>query len=207
MLRYQPLLRIGFFGVLWAASAWSQTAQITGRITDSSGAVAFGANVTARNVGTGVDRTTRSNEAGYYTIPLLTPGEYRLTVELAGFRPVVRSGIVVVVDQRAEIDLALEIGTVNEQIEVTAAVAQLSTSESSQGQVIENRRIVELPLNGRNYGDLALLSTATVQPLDSARFAGFSSGGMRDTQNNYILDGIDNNPTELAGAQRRSEMV
>ena len=192
---------------LLSAAAWGQTAQITGRVTDSSGAVAPGASISARNVATGIDRTVESNELGYYTIPLLPPGEYRVSVDRSGFRPMVRSGIILVVDQRAELDFALEVGTVSEQIEVRAAIQQLNTAESSQGQVIENRRIVELPLNGRNYGDLALLSAGTVQPLDNARFAGFSSGGMRDTQNNYILDGIDNNPTELAGAQRRSEMV
>src|SRR5207247_10733804 len=104
-------------------------------------------------------------------------------------------------------DFVLDGGGGTERVEVTAAATQLNTIEGSQGQVIENRRIVELPLNGRNYNELALLSAGTVQPLAGARFAGFSAGGMRDTQNSFLLDGVDNNPAELAGAQRRSEMV
>ncbi len=190
------------FGTLFA-----QTAQLTGRVTDSTGAVVPGASITVINVGTGIARVVPSNGEGYYTVPLLQPAEYRVNVEKTGFKSIVQSNVVLKVDQRAELDFVLEIGAVSEQVEVTAAVAQLNTVEASQGQVIENRRIVELPLNGRNYGDLALLSAGTVQPLAGARMAGFSSGGMRDTQNNFLLDGLDNNPTELAGAQRRSEMV
>jgi hypothetical protein len=103
--------------------------------------------------------------------------------------------------------LTFDVGSISDRIEVQAAPPQLNTVDASQGQVIENRRIVELPLNGRTYDDLALLSAGATQPLGNARFSGFSSGGMRDTQSNFILDGVDNNPVELAGAQRRSEMV
>ena len=144
MSRFKALVKGIVLAGLWTAPLWAQTAQITGRITDSSGAVVVGAKVISRNVATGVDRATQSNETGYYTIPLLTPGEYRLSVELRGFRPVVRSGVVLVVDQHAELDFALEVGDVSEQVEVTAAVAQLNTAESSQGQVIgeqTNRRV------------------------------------------------------------------
>ena len=190
-----------------AALCFGQTAQITGRVTDATGAVIPGAAITVTNVATGVDRKVASNEAGYYTVPLLPPGEYRLAVQQQGFKPITRSGIILEVDQRAELNFTLEVGALTEQIEVVAAAAQLNTIEASQGQVIENQRIVELPLNGRNYNELALLSAGTVQPLSGARLEGFSSGGMRNSQNNFILDGVDNNGVELAGAQRRSEMV
>ncbi|MFB3825987.1 MAG: TonB-dependent receptor domain-containing protein [Bryobacteraceae bacterium] len=190
-----------------AAGALAQTAQITGRITDASAAIIPGASLTVRNVATGLERKISSNNEGYYTAPLLPPGEYSISVEHQGFRPVVRSGVVLEVDQRAEINFVLEVGQVAERIEVRATALQLNTQEASQGQVIENQRIVDLPLNGRNYDELTLLSAGTVQPLGGSRFEGFSSGGMRNTQNNFILDGVDNNPAELAGAQRRSEMV
>jgi hypothetical protein len=189
------------------SNLFAQSGEITGRVTDASGAVIPGAAITVLNVATGQDRRTFSNGDGYFTAPLLLPGEYKVTVEQKGFKPIARSGVILAVDQRAELNFILQVGAVSEQIEVTAAVTQLNTVEGSQGQVIENRRIVELPLNGRNYDELALLSAGAVQPLESARFAGFSSGGMRDTQNNFILDGVDNNPIELAGAQRRSEIV
>jgi len=199
-----------FFAVMClgalAGLCLGQTAQITGRVTDSTGAVIPGTSLAVTNVATGVDRQVTTNEAGYYTVPLLPPGQYRVVVQQQGFRPITRSGITLEVDQRAELNFTLEVGALTEQIEVTAAVAQLNTVEASQGQVIENQRIVELPLNGRTYTDLALLSAGTVQPL-SSRYEGFSSGGMRNTQNNFILDGVDNNGIELAGAQRRSEMV
>jgi hypothetical protein len=206
-LRYGVLPLILFA----AGSAYAQTARITGRVTDATGAVVPGTSITVTNAGTGAERKVSANEDGYYTVPLLPPGAYRLQVDHQGFKPITRSGVILEVDQRAEINFVLELGTLSEKIEVAAAAAQLNTVEGSQGQVIENKRIVELPLNGRAYDDLALLSAGTVQPINggssAARYAGFSTGGMRDTQNNFLLDGLDNNPVELAGAQRRSEMV
>ena len=193
--------------LLFAPAGFAQSAGITGRVTDRTGAVVPGTSITVISAATGAERKVVTNEDGYYTVPLLLPGEYRVAVEHDGFKPIARSGIILEVDQRAELDFTLEVGVVSERVEVTAAATQLNTVEGSQGQVIENRRIVELPLNGRTYDDLALLSAGTVQPLPGARFAGFSSGGMRNTQNSFLLDGVDNNPVELAGAQRRSEMV
>ncbi|HTP34375.1 MAG TPA: TonB-dependent receptor [Candidatus Acidoferrales bacterium] len=193
--------------VLACGSAFSQTAEITGRVMDASGAVIPRATVSVNSIASGAAREVQTNSSGYYTVPLLLPGEYQVSVQSQGFKTLVRSGVVLAVDQRAELDLTLEVGGMAEKVEVQAAAPQLNTVEASQGQVIANKQIVDLPLNGRTYDDLALLSAGTVQPLSNARFVGFSSGGMRDTQNNFLLDGVDNNPVELAGAQRRSEMV
>ncbi|MEZ5355205.1 MAG: TonB-dependent receptor [Bryobacteraceae bacterium] len=190
-----------------AVPSFAQTATVTGRVTDTTGAIIPTANVVITNVATGVDRTSGVNESGYYTFALLQPGQYQIRIESTGFKTVTRSGLVFETDQRAELNFTLEVGAVSEQIEVTANVAQLNTVEASRGQVIENRRIVEMPLNGRNYNQLALLSAGTVQPLAGARMEGFSVNGMRVSQNNFQLDGVDNNGIELAGAQRRSEMV
>src|SRR5262249_28162213 len=155
----------------------------------------------------GAERRVVPDEGGYYAARLLLAGGSRVAVEHPGFKPVSRAGVQLDVDQRAELDFVLEIGGVSERIEVTAAAPQLNTVEGSQGQVVEKRRGVELPLHGRNYNELALLSAGTVQPPAGARFAGFRSGGSRDTQDSFLLAGGDNNPVELAGAQRRSEMV
>ncbi len=193
---------------LIAASGLSaQTATLAGRVTDSSGAIIPGATIVVVNTATAAERPTVSNETGYYTVPLLQPGEYRVLVGQPGFKSISQSGVTLQVDQRAEINFVLEVGAVSEQVEVTADAAQLNTVEASQGQVIENRRIVDMPLNGRDYNQLALLSAGAVQPLAGARYGGFSSGGMRVTQNNFMLDGVDNNAADLAGAQRQSEMV
>src|SRR5947207_9416759 len=170
-----------------ASHAFAQTAEITGRVTDASGAVVPGATINVVNVANGQNRHAAAHQDGNFTVPLLLPREYKVTVEQKGFKQITRTGVLLAVDQRAELNFSLQIGAVSEQIEVSAALAQLNTVEGSQGQVIENRRIVELPLNGRNYDELALLSAGAVQPLDTARFGGFSAGGLRDTQNNYLL--------------------
>ncbi|NWF85126.1 MAG: TonB-dependent receptor [Bryobacteraceae bacterium] len=193
--------------VLCALAAVGQTAQVVGRVSDATGAVIPGVNIRITNVATNVARSTQTNADGYYAIPLLPPGNYSIAVEQKGFKAVTRSGITLEVDQRAEINFNLEVGSLTENIVVSADALQLNTVEASQGQVIDNRRIVDMPLNGREYNQLALLSAGTVQPASGSRYGGFSSGGMKITQNNFMIDGIDNNPNELAGAQRRSEMV
>ena len=199
--------RLAAIFMLSVFAAFGQTAQVTGRVTDPSGAIVPGTTVTITNVGTSVARTVTTNSDGYYTVPLLPPGAYRADVGQSGFKSIARTGITLEVDQRATLDFTLEVGAVSERIEVAAAVVQLNTVEASQGQVIENQRIVDMPLNGRDYNQLALLSAGTVQSTSGSRYGGFSSGGMRVTQNNFMLDGMDNNGIELAGAQRRSEMV
>ena len=204
------MLRVRVFSLALLVSAvrlTAQTAQISGRVTDASGAVVPATNIKVTNAATNIVRTTQTNSEGYYAVPLLPPGAYTVGVEQQGFRPITRSGLTLEVDQRAELNFTLEVGTVAEKVEVTADALRLNTVEASQGQVIENRRIVDMPLNGRDYNQLALLSGGTVQSASGSRYGGFSSGGMRVTQNNFMIDGIDNNPTELAGAQRRSEMV
>jgi len=205
--RFKLLLGFALLLVMFAGLAQAQTATVTGTITDSTGAVVPGTSITIVNVATGAQRSVTANASGLYTVPLLPPGEYRITVEQPGFRPVVRSGIILQVEQRATINFALELGSLAEQVEVTADAMQLNTIEASQGQVIDNQRIVDMPLNGRDYNQLALLSAGAVQPLPGSRYGGFSTGGLRVTQNNFMLDGVDNNGVELAGAQRQSEMV
>jgi hypothetical protein len=207
MNRLAMFALIAVLAIVVAAPGAAQTASITGRVNDATGAVLPSAKITVKNLATGLERTTNSNESGYYTFSLLQPGRYQMSVESQGFKLLTRSGLVLEVDQRAELNFTLEVGAVTERIEVTANIQQLNTVEASRGQVIENRRIVEMPLNGRNYNQLALLSAGTVQPLAGARMEGFSVNGMRVSQNNFQLDGVDNNGIELAGAQRRSEMV
>ncbi len=199
--------RTVLLGLILAAAAFAQTGQITGRVTDASGSVIPGSSIVVTSTATAIERRTESNDAGYYNVSLLKPGGYSLRVEQQGFKTAARAGVTIEVDQRVELNFTLEVGNVSERIEVTARATQLNTVEASRGQVIDNQRIVDLPLNGRNYNDLALLSPGASQPARGGRFGGFSSGGMRATQNNFLLDGMDNNPYELASAQRRSEMV
>lgn len=185
----------------------AQTGQISGRVMDASGAAVQSASVVVRSETTGLERRVQTGEAGLYALPLLNADRYTLTASRTGFRSEIRSGVHLEVDQRAELNFTLEVGAVTESVEVTAAVSRLNTIEASQGQVVDNKRIVEMPLNGRNYIDLALMSGGAVQTPGNSRVGGFSAGGQRATQNNYLLDGIDNNQVELAAAGRRAEMV
>jgi hypothetical protein len=132
----------------------SQTAQVAGRVSDPLGAVVPGANIRITNVATGVARNTQANTDGYYTIALLQRGGHSTIVEQKGFKTITRSGITLEVDQRAEINFTLEVGSVSESIVVRADAVQLNTVEASQGTVIDNRRIVDMPLNGREYNQL-----------------------------------------------------
>ena len=195
------------FGLLLATVALAQEAQVTGRVTDSSGAVIPDVKITIANTDTGIARDTRSNDLGYYTLPLLQPGNYKITAEKQGFQSKERSGVVLLVDQHANIDFSMDVGQLTQEISITGAPPLLDTVEPSVGQVIENRQVVEMPLNGRNYITLGLLSAGTSDPIAGSRAQGFSSGGQRLSANNYLLDGADNNSYELADAGRMGGMV
>jgi len=188
------------------AFAQVETARITGTITDSSGAVIPGAEITFTHVATNTSFTMQSDAEGRYISPPLRIGEYQVTVEAPGFKRAVRTGIVLQINETAVLNVTLELGAVTEEVSVTADAPLLETTQATQGQVIENKRIVDLPLNGRNYIQLALLSQGAVQPI-GGRFGGFSAGGNRTTQNNYILDGVDNNNVQIAAQGRQAEAV
>jgi hypothetical protein len=130
-----------------------------------------------------------------------------MSAEKQGFRGREQTGIVLLVDQRATIDFSMEVGQLSQEVSVTAAPPLLDTVEPSVGQVIENRQVVEMPLNGRNYITLGLLSAGTSDPIAGSRAQGFSSGGQRLSANNYLLDGADNNSYELADAGRMGGIV
>jgi Carboxypeptidase regulatory-like domain/TonB dependent receptor len=185
-----------FVFLLACSSVWAQaTAQISGTVKDQSGAVLPGVEVTATQTETGVARTTISNETGSYVLPNLPVGPYKLEASLSGFRTFVQTGIVLQVNTSPVINPVLEIGQVSEQVEVQADAALVETRSSSVGLVMDNQRIRELPLNGRNLGDLITLSGAAVQTgtitgrLTSG--AQISIGGGVPTGTDYSLDGAN----------------
>ena len=145
-------------------SAWAQaTGQISGNVRDQSGAVLPGVEVTATQTDTGISRSTITNETGGYLMPNVVVGPYRLEAALPGFRTFVQTAIVLQVNDDLVINPVLEVGQVSEKVEVTANAAQVETRSTAVGQVIENQRILELPLNGRQVTDLITLSGAAVQ--------------------------------------------
>src|SRR5438094_3879663 len=143
------------------------TAQISGTVKDQSGAVLPGVEVTATQTDTGIVRTAVTNETGSYVLPNLAVGPFRLEAALPGFRTYVQTGIVLQVNSNPVINPVLEVGQVSEQIEVQANAALVETRNSGVGQVIENQRILELPLNGRNVTELITLAGSAIQTNDS----------------------------------------
>jgi len=170
-----------------------QTAQVTGRVTDTTAGALPGVAVTITSVDTGLTRTVVTNEEGSYTIPFLPPGRYRTTAELAGFSPAARENVVLSVDQIARFDFELAVEGVAESVEVGGRAPLMQRETSSLGQVIDNKTIVTLPLNGRNYTQLAVLMPGATPNVGSRAEDGFSVNGNRTFQNLFLVDGVDNN--------------
>ena len=188
--------------MLLATGVFGQTlGGIVGDVKDASGAVITGATVTVTNSGTNAARSMTSNEAGLYSFPALVPGMYTVRVETPGFRPAARS-LELQVQQTARVDFALELGAVTESVEVAAVATQLNTDDATVGTVIEQKRITDLPLNGRNFLQLVRLSPNVTAGFgtnnQSGRMGGdrmnqqLSIAGARATSNNYTLDGVGN---------------
>ncbi len=191
------------FALSFAVSAQTPTAEITGAVSDSTNAVVSGATVTITNLGTNLQRVLKTNTSGIYGAPGLPPGVYSVRISMPGFKTEVRTSLEVQVDQVARLNFTLQVGAVSETVEVAASAAALETETTTIGTVVENRRIQELPLNGRNYLQLASLvpGATTYGPSNSiaqARGGGDRSNfqlnisGQRLELNHYSLDGIEN---------------
>ncbi len=173
---------------------------ILGRITDQTGAVIPNAGVRATNSATGVSAATQSNESGNFILPYLLPGTYTLSVDVTGFRRFIREGIQVRVNETVEIIPQLQVGDVSESVQVTAETPLLQTAESSLGQIVDERRITELPLFAGNAMDLVHLAPGTVNGTDmrlrKAPFnnapSQFSTDGSGNHGNVFTIDGVWN---------------
>ena len=202
--RMKQLSQIVFLALGLAVAGHAQTlGEITGLVTDPSGAVIPGARVTITNDNTNAARSTTTNEAGVYSVPSLSPGMYSARAEADGFQSVVRSGVGLQVQQIARINFEMKVGQVAEVIEVSGGAPLLTTEDATVGTVIENRRIVELPLNGRSYLQLVALSpnvsfgfapngTAQGRQGGARSDESISISGQRAVFNYFTLDGIDN---------------
>ncbi|MFN7651395.1 MAG: carboxypeptidase regulatory-like domain-containing protein, partial [Acidobacteriota bacterium] len=185
------------------ASAQITTGEITGTISDSAGAVIAGATVTATNTATNTTRTATTTSAGVYNLTALPPGVYTVRIEKQGFSAQVRSGIELQVTQVVRFDLTLQVGSVSEVIEVQGGAPLIETDNTSLGTVIENKRIIDLPLNGRNYLQLAALTPGASTAAPASFVMGLRQGGTRSLFtltvsgqrilfNRYLLDGLEN---------------
>jgi Carboxypeptidase regulatory-like domain/TonB dependent receptor len=205
-------------GILWAlvlsfcAIARGQdTARLQGTVTDPSGAAVSGANVAITNTGTDFTQSVTTNDLGYYSVPALQPGHYRIEVTQKGFKKVVRE-LDLQVAQVGAADFKLDVGEVTESVTVDAGSPVINPGDSAIGEVVEGRQVTELPLNGRNFTQLATLvpgvsrgiptgansATGANNNAETFRFgqaggASLAVNGLRPQNNNFILDGIDNN--------------
>ena len=173
------------------------TGTITGTITDSSSAVVGGAKVTLTNEGTSAALSTTADSGGGYTFTPVRIGTYSITVTYQGFQTTTQKNIVVNVGSALAVNFALKPGQVTEVVEVTTTTPLLETQTSSVGQVIDQKNVNDLPLNGRNFTFLAQLGAGINTPQSDTRgnaaTGAFVANGLRSAQNNYLLDGIDNN--------------
>lgn len=199
LLRSLPAL--GFFSLTFVLHAQVDTGTIRGTVHDNTGAVIPGATVTLRNEGTSFTQTQTSSGAGTYVFTPLKIGTYSVEVQSSGFKRERKTGLQLNIQEQMVVDFDLSVGDITTEVEVTAAPPLLQTENGSVGQVIESKSINDLPLNGRNYTFLArLVPGATVgQPEGRGLNANgwFTANGTRPAQNNYMLDGIDNNSNSV----------
>ena len=182
--------------LLTTVPAWAQlsTAELNGRVTDSSGAVLPGVTVTATQTATGLERTAVTDGEGVYLLTNLPPGPYRLEVSLQGFRSYVQTGLVLTVGATPTVNAALELGSLEETVTVEAAAPLVDVRSAGISSVVENERIVELPLQGRQVTDLLVLAGAAVQTATATSRSApggvrISVGGGFETGVAYVLDG------------------
>jgi hypothetical protein len=179
------------------------SAGITGRITDPTGAAIVGAQVTARDVQRGTVWPTQTNQEGIYAFPRIPAGTYEVKVEAKGFKTAVRSNTVLEVNQRARLDMSMELGALAETIEVSGEAPLLNTDTTIVGSTLTSNTIVNAPLITRNYISLTLLAPGVTTTDPSAFNSGARSGGggrpyvngNRKESNNFLLEGVDNNHT------------
>ncbi|MGA3089659.1 MAG: TonB-dependent receptor [Terriglobales bacterium] len=187
------LVALSFVTPLWAQK---DAGAIVGLVRDPTGALVAGAKVTVTDLDRDVPLRVSTSEQGEYVASPLRIGRYSVTVEKVGFKKAVAGPVQVNIQDRVGVDVKLEPGMATEVVTVTGQGAQLETETSDLGQVVDSRRINALPLNGRNYAQLALLGTGIAAAEPGSRVEttyGFSSNGARSLQNNFLLDGIDNN--------------
>jgi hypothetical protein len=203
------LLLIAYMLIISAGASVAVNAQTTGTIygtvMDSRGAAVSGAAVAVTNLETNLSRSTMTGEEGIWSFTLLPVGGYSVSIEATGFKTFVRERVELEVQANVRVDVRLEIGQVTERVVVTAEVPQIDTASATLGKVVEERRIVELPLNGRNFLQLGVLQAGVVPPPPGINMLGsgtnntpggtafnFSVNGQRITSNNHLLDGVNN---------------
>ncbi len=213
--RVLVLCLVGFVLLAIPSIAQFETAEVLGTVHDASGAVLPKAEVVLTNEQTSIESKTISDESGNYDFFNVKPGRYTISADLAGFKTFKTTGVRVDVGARQRVDAGLQVGDITQSVNVQGAAEILQTDSSQYGQLINTQQVVALPLNGRDYSDLALLSTNVHRSPLAVLFAAsgtpregsFNVNGMRSTYNNFLLDGIDNNAYSTSNQGYSSQVV
>jgi hypothetical protein len=197
------------------AAAQFETADVLGTVRDASNSAVANVAVTLLDEETGIQTKTQTDANGDFTFPNVRVGRYTVSAEAPGFSKVVAAGIRVDVATRQRVDLTMQVGQISQSVDVTGAASALETDSSEHDQVIETQQIVELPLNGRQYSNLALLATnvhispmaISFSPSGTPREGAFNVNGMRSTYNDFLLDGMDNNAYSTSNQGYSNQVV
>lgn len=190
-------------------SAQTPTATVTGIVKDPSGSMVTGARVQVRNTGTNIVHDVMTNKDGEYTVPLLDVGQYEITVEAVGFRKEVQTGLTLQVGQTARLDLTLTLGKITDTVQVTAEAPTTQTDSASVGTVVDNRHVVEMPVNGRQFYSLATLVPGVTPPVQNSTLSfrgGFNVAGASEVANNFTLNGFNNNNQDVSAPNFRPSL-
>jgi hypothetical protein len=188
--------------VLLMCTGWlmaSPTGSITGFVKDPTGALIPGVKVTATNTATNTQLSTLSNENGRFEFPQLAPATYSLVVEQPGFKRTVLNALVEV-DQITHVDVTLQVGDIVQEVQVEEAAPLLESDKSTLSSVVESRTIANLPLNARQYLDLALTAPGVLPSATGVQGGGFNVSGARSQGNVFLLDGVSNIDTQINSA-------
>jgi hypothetical protein len=202
------LKRLAVLLLLFATALFSQTptASLTGYVHDVSGAAIRNASITVRSTATGITHVTRSDASGEYQFLQLPPAVYEVSASVTGFQSEIQSGVVLEVAQHARTNFLLKIGKVTESVQVESEAALTDTESAAVGSVIDNQKILELPVNARTFYSLALLAPGVALPAQNSTLGyrgGFNVSGSKETWNSFSLNGVDDNDEAINGPAYR----
>lgn len=201
MLTFRKLL-LSFLCILSVASSLlaAPVGSVTGTVKDSSSAIIPNVKLVLTNVLTNKRAETVTSSAGQFQFLQLEPAQYTLTAEAAGFKRSTIDRVLVEVDQSTRADLTMEVGSLNETVNVEAAAPLIETDQNTLSSVVDSRTISNMPLNARQFLDLALLTPGALPAATGTQGGGFNVGGMRSQSNNFLIDGISNIDTQINSA-------
>src|SRR5216684_6616952 len=186
--------------------AQDPTATLVGTVVDATGAVVTGAKVEIRNTETNAIRKIDSDDKGEFTLPNLAPGTYDVTVSKSGFRTLHEANLELQVEQQARMEFHLELGSMTQTVEVQAVAPLINTENAVRGEVVVSHQMVEIPLNGRDFVDLAMLTPGVLPNAQGGAGSAMAINGARADNTNFIIDGFNDQNPRGAAAQARPNL-